>query len=322
MRPSHPSSPSYRSSRASRPVPLRRTLLSAALTAVALLGAATVPAAAASENQGQGRGQGGAHRTAYYLALGDSLAAGYQSTPGGGHVVGRGYAQDLAGTLGARAEAEGRPFEFTDLGCPGETTGSMADGGCPYPHSFSGSQLAAAVAWLKAHRNDETLVTIDIGANDVQRCAAGGSLDLPCALKGIDQVRTGLDRILGELRAAAGPRTRIVGMNLYDPFLAVWTTGEQGRATATASVPLAGALNAVIGAVDARHRVPTADVAGAFSTYSFLPSVPLDGQQVPLNVARILQWTNMARGDIHANDAGYRVIADAFLAELPRQYPR
>ncbi|MFJ5228259.1 SGNH/GDSL hydrolase family protein [Kitasatospora sp. NPDC088391] len=313
----HPSRPS----RSSRPAPLRRTLLSAALTAVALLGAATVPAAA-DGNQGQDRGRSGAHRTAYYLALGDSLAAGYQSTPGGGHVVGRGYAQDLAGTLGARAAAEGRPFEFTDLGCPGETTGTMADGGCPYPHSFSGSQLAAAVAWLRAHRNDETLVTIDIGANDVQRCAAGGSLDLPCALKGIDQVRTGLDRILGELRAAAGPRTRIVGMDLYDPFLAVWTTGAQGRATATASVPLAGALNAVIGAVDARHGVPTANVAGAFSTYSFFPSVPLGGQQVPLNVARVLQWTNMARGDIHANDAGYRVIADAFLAELPRQYPR
>ncbi|RKE17104.1 SGNH/GDSL hydrolase family protein [Streptomyces sp. TLI_171] len=303
-----------------RPIPRRRTFVAAALAALTLAGAGAVPASATQGGPGGHGGQGGPHRAAYYLALGDSLAAGYQSTPTGGHVVGRGYAQDLARTLGDRAAAEGRPFEFTDLGCPGETTGSMENGGCPYPHAFSGSQLAAAVAWLKAHRKDEALVTIDIGANDVQRCAAGGSLDLPCALNGIDQVRGGLDRILSELQDAAGPHTRIVGMNLYDPFLAAWTTGEQGRAMATASVPLADALNTVIGAVDARHRVPTADVAGAFATDSFLPQVPLGGQQVPLNVARILQWTNMARGDIHANDAGYQVIADAFLAKLPKQY--
>ncbi|MFD7732534.1 SGNH/GDSL hydrolase family protein [Kitasatospora phosalacinea] len=300
-----------------RPIARRRTLVAAALAALALAAAGTVPAAAQGGPGGNG-GKGGPHRPVYYLAVGDSLAAGYQSTPTGGHVVGRGYAQDLARTLGARAAQERRPFEFTDLGCPGETTGTMADGGCPYPHSFTGSQLEAAVAYLEAHRKDEVLVTIDIGANDVQRCAAGGTLDLPCALNGIEQVRTGLDRILGELRAAAGPHTRIVGMNLYDPFLAAWVTGDQGRELATASVQLSDSLNQVIGAVDARHRVPTADVAGAFATDAFAPTVPLGGQQVPLNVARILQWTNMARGDIHANDAGYQVIADAFLAKLPK----
>ncbi|QKW23733.1 SGNH/GDSL hydrolase family protein [Kitasatospora sp. NA04385] len=310
-----------------RPIARRRTLVAAALTALALAAAGAVPAAAQDAAHGPGGHGPGGHgrpddrgRTAYYLALGDSLAAGYQSTPDGGHVVGRGYAQDLARTLGSRAARGHRPFEFTDLGCPGETTGTMADGGCPYPHSFTGSQLAAAVSYLKAHRKDEVLVTIDIGANDVQRCASGGSLDLPCAVNGIEQVRTGLDRILGELRAAAGPRTRIVGMNLYDPFLAAWVTGEQGRELATASVRLSGSLNDAIEGVDARHHVPTADVAGAFATGSFEPTVPLGDQQVPLNVARILQWTNMARGDIHANDAGYQVIADAFLAKLPKCY--
>ncbi|GAA2102568.1 hypothetical protein GCM10009759_37210 [Kitasatospora saccharophila] len=306
-----------------RPIARRRTLVAAALTALVLAAAGTAPAVAAPA-AGHGPGGngpgGGPHRTAYYLALGDSLAAGYQTTPDGGHLVGRGYAQDLARTLGARAARDHRPFEFTDLGCPGETTGSMANGGCPYPHSFGGSQLEAAVAYVKAHRKDELLVTIDIGANDVQRCAAGGSLDLPCALNGIEQVRTGLDRILGELRAAAGPHTRIVGMNLYDPFLAAWVTGDRGKELATASVRLSESLNGVIEDVDARHRVPTADVAGAFATGAFQPTVPLGGQQVPLNVARILQWTNMARGDIHANDAGYQVIADAFLAELPEHH--
>ncbi|GAA4876255.1 SGNH/GDSL hydrolase family protein [Kitasatospora terrestris] len=286
-----------------------RVLLTAALCALTL-GAAATPAAADSAASARN------HPAEYYLALGDSLAAGYQSLPGGGHVVGRGYAQDLARTLEGRAHAAGRPFSFTDLGCPGETSGSMADGGCRYPHSWSGSQLTNAVSYLKAHRKDRVVVTLDIGANDVDGCASGGSLDLPCALNGIATVRRNLDRILGELRAAAGPHTRIVGMNLYDPFLAAWLTGDQGKALATLSVPLAGALNGVIEQVDAAHRVPTADVAGAFDTGAFLPMVPLGGQLVPLNVARVMQWTNMARGDIHANDAGYQVIADAFLAEL------
>ncbi len=132
----------------------------------------------------------------------------------------------------------------------------------------------------------------------------------------MDKVRTDLGTILRQLKAAAGPHTRIIGMNLYDPFLAVWMTGAQGRVQATLSVPLADLLNATITLTDALHGVPTADVGQAFDTNSFLPLVPLGGQQVPLNVARIMQWTNMARGDIHANDTGYQVIADTFLAKI------
>jgi hypothetical protein len=42
---------------------------------------------------------------------------------------------------------------------------------------------------------------------------------------------------------------------------------------------------------------------------------------VPLNVARICQWTWMCAPppvgpNIHANDAGYHVIADTFAAQL------
>ncbi|MEV4616607.1 SGNH/GDSL hydrolase family protein [Kitasatospora sp. NPDC049258] len=252
----------------------------------------------------------------YYLALGDSLAAGYQSTPDGGHVVGHGYAQDIAAVLDARAAAAGQPFGFTDLGCPGESTTTMIGGGCPYPHPYGGSQLAAAETFLRAHHRDGVLVTLDIGANDIGGCTAGGSIDLPCTLAGIGTAGRGLDTVLTRLRAAAGPDTRIIGMNLYDPYLAAWSTGDQGRATALLSVPLADLLNVTIAGVDAAHGVPTADVARAFGTDAFLPLVPLNGTRVPSNVARILRWTNMARGDVHANDAGYQVIADTFLARI------
>ncbi|WP_035840579.1 SGNH/GDSL hydrolase family protein [Kitasatospora azatica] len=282
-----------------------RAAAAAGVLGATLLGVCAGPASAAETKH-----------TRYYLALGDSLAAGYQSLPGGGHEVGHGYAQDLARTLEQRAAAAGHPFSFTDLGCPGETSGSMVNGGCPYPHSFPGAQLDAAVAYLKAHHKDDLVVTLDIGANDVDGCAAGGNLDAACAAQGIVTAGRNLGTVLSRLRAAAGPHTRIVGMNLYDPFLAAWVTGDKGKVLAGLSVPLADTLNATLECVDAVHGVPTADVAKAFSTNSFFPLVDLGGQQVPLNVARILSWTNMSRGDIHANDTGYQVMADAFLAKL------
>ncbi|MDH6131339.1 lysophospholipase L1-like esterase [Kitasatospora sp. MAA4] len=278
----------------------------AVLLGGALLGVSAAPASAAAPSR----------TPHYYLALGDSLAAGYQTLPGGGSEVGHGYAQDLARTLGERAEHSGHPFSFTDLGCPGETTGSMINGGCPYPHPYAGAQVDAAVAYLKDHHRDDVTVTLDIGANNVDGCATGGNLDIVCAGKGIVTAGKDLGTILTRLRAAAGPHTKIVGMNLYDPFLAAWMTGDKGKVLAGLSVPLADTLNTTLDVVDAVHGVPTADVAKAFSTNSFLPLVPLAGQQVPLNVDRIMTWTNMARGDIHANDTGYQVMADAFLAKI------
>ncbi|MER8187679.1 SGNH/GDSL hydrolase family protein [Kitasatospora sp. NPDC094015] len=282
-----------------------RLLVPVALLAASVLG---LPATASAAPAGS--------TPRYYLALGDSLAAGYQTTPDGGHVVGRGYAQDIAQVLGARAASAGQPFGFTDLGCPGESTTTMVGGGCPYPHPYPGSQLAEAEKFLAAHHRDQVLVTLDIGANDIGGCTAGGSIDLPCTLAGIRTAGHGLDTVLTRLRAAAGPQTRIIGMNLYDPYLAAWTTGDQGRATAVLSVPLAGLLNLTIAGVDAAHGVPTVDVARAFGTDAFLPTVPVNGTRLPSNVARILRWTNMARGDVHANDAGYQVIADTFLTRI------
>ncbi|GAA1258358.1 hypothetical protein GCM10009665_55730 [Kitasatospora nipponensis] len=282
-----------------------RSAIGATVLGAAVLGVCAGPASAAA-----------APGTRYYLALGDSLAAGYQTLPGGGSEVGHGYAQDIARTLQGRATTAGHPFSFTDLGCPGETTGSMINGGCPYPHPYGGAQLDAAVAYLKSHHKDDLVVTLDIGANNVDGCASGGSLDAACAAKGIATAGRDLDTILDRLKAAAGPHTRFVGMNLYDPFLAAWMTGDQGKVLAGLSVPLADTLNGTLEFVDAVHHVPTADVAGAFSTNAFFPLVPLNGQRVPLNVARILSWTNMARGDIHANDTGYQVMANAFLAKI------
>ncbi len=97
----------------------------------------------------------------YYLALGDSLAQGVQPNAAGVSVVTRdGYADQVYATL-----HPSRPgLKLVKLGCPSETTTSMINGGiCRYQ---GGSQLAAAVTFLQAHRGRVLLVTLDIGAND------------------------------------------------------------------------------------------------------------------------------------------------------------
>ncbi len=64
--------------------------------------------------------------------------------------------------------------------------------------------------------------------------------------------------------------------------------------------------------------VPVADVQAAFSTTDFADTATLPGiGTVPLNVARICTWTWMCAPapigpNIHANSAGYQVIAVAF----------
>jgi lysophospholipase L1-like esterase len=249
----------------------------------------------------------------YYLALGDSLAYGYQPT----HVTGQGYVDQLYATLHARQPR----LTLQNLGCPGETTGTMLNGGvCPY-QGFS-SQMDAALAFLRQHRERVGLITLDIGANDVNRCAAGGTLDQACLAQGLTTVSTNGAQIVARLRAAA-PETTIVAMTYYNPFLAAWLSGPAGKQLAQQSLQVTGVFNTLLSGLFSAGKFRVAQVADAFSTTDMTTQVPLPGVGlVPLDVARICQWTWMCAPapygpDIHANQQGYGVIATAFLAALP-----
>ena len=256
----------------------------------------------------------------YYLALGDSLAAGVQPDATGAEVpTDQGYASDLAAQLKQRS----RHLDFVDLACPGETTTTMLDGGCPYPHPYA-NQVDAAVAFLAAHQGARILVTIDIGANNVDSCAGASGIDPACVEAGLTAAAVDLPKILGKLKSSAGPRTVFAAMNYYDPFLAAWLSGPAGQAEATASVALSTQFNGLLGAAYAAFGVPVADVSSTFQTTDFTPLVPLTPTlQVPLNVARICQWTWMCAPppvgpNIHANKVGYQQIAETFEARLNR----
>jgi lysophospholipase L1-like esterase len=206
-------------------------------------------------------------------------------------------------------------LRLVKLGCPGETTGTMINGGiCRYP---GGSQLAAAVAFLQAHRGRVLLVTLDIGANDPEHCGGQPGLGqlARCAVKDIPAAADHLGTIMARLKAAAGPGVRIVGMNYYLPALAEWRSGLSGRVVAWTAEKLAAAYNSMLGRVYAKSGARVANVFGAFATADFTKPA---GADVPRNVTRLCQWTwecaAPPRGpNQHANQAGYRVIARAIL---------
>ncbi len=251
----------------------------------------------------------------YYLALGDSLSLGVQPDAAGVSVETRyGYPDQVYAALRPRHPT----LKLVKLGCPGETTSTMINGGiCHYP---GGSQLKAAVAFLQAHRGRVLLVTIDIGANDPEHCAGQPGDGQPsrsqlasCAVRGIPAAVTRLTTIMASLKAAAGPGVRIVGMNYYLPALAEWRNGLPGHVVAWASERLAATYNDLLDRVYTTSGARVANVFGAFDTADFA-----EQGTTPRNVALLCQWTWACaappRGpNQHANQAGYQVIARAFL---------
>jgi lysophospholipase L1-like esterase len=240
----------------------------------------------------------------YYLALGDSLAFGFQPN----HDFAHGYVTQLYDRLHA-----GNPrLVLENLGCPGETSGTLVTGGiCPYPGAAS--QLATALAFLRAHPGKVRLVTIDIGGNDVDHCVTAAGIDTACFARGLLNIAVNLSVTVARLRAAA-PYAEFVGMTYYDTVLAAWLAGPAGQALAKQSLPLSHELNGLLALIYRFARFRVADVAAAFSTDDMTTMV----NGLPLDVARICQWTWMctAKPDIHANTAGYGVIADTFAAAL------
>jgi lysophospholipase L1-like esterase len=254
-----------------------------------------------------------AAQSRYYLALGDSLAVGVQPSLSGDMPTNQGYVDDLYTAFRTRIPR----LALAKLGCPGETTTTMLKGGiCTYA---AGSQLAAAVAFIKTHH--VKLITIDIGANDIDHCITSSGIDPICVSDGFTTAGTNLPKILAALRTAAGSSTLIVAMNYYDPFLAAWTLGAEGRTLAKTSVQITDRFNGLLQKAYGAFSVPVADVAQGFQIKNFnIISV----FNLPVNVYLTLIWTWMGAPapfgpDIHPNVFGYAVIAAAFTEKIATQ---
>ncbi len=253
--------------------------------------------------------------SAYYLALGDSLAAGYQPGRAGTH---KGYVDDLWRSMGQLIPGLG----LRNVGCRGETSRSMITGvhtACRYA---SGSQLDAAVAFLEAHPGQVAFITIDVGANDLlYRCIdRTGLIDKACAVDLLPQIQSRLSQIFDAL-ATAGPGVPIVAMTYYDPFLGFWDLVPGGRVLAHADQRVWAVFNDGLATAFGDAGITVADVAATFRIDDFTHTVMEPGRgRIPVNVALACRWTWFCSArhasDPHANRTGYRKIARTFDREL------
>jgi lysophospholipase L1-like esterase len=299
---------------------LRRVLVCLTVV-VAVAAIPAVGSAATGSPKSPTRTPGPAAR--YYLALGDSLSQGMQPNAKGQTVdTDEGYVDDI----GAWAAKQIPSLQVIKLGCGGDTTTSLLTGKGNDKNARllhcdrqGGSQLAAAISFLKAHHaaGGVPLITIDIGANDVDGCVTATNLTA-CLGKGLNTIKVNTPKILNALRKAAPKGTKLVAMNLYDPILGGYfaPATDPLHALALASPALAKTVNATIGAASKAAGFKVADVGTAFHTYDTTP-VTWEGQPIPANVAYVCSWTWACQTppsgpNIHANRNGYQVIADTF----------
>jgi lysophospholipase L1-like esterase len=295
----------------------------AAVAALALSAAAAVPAAAADRPDSS-------PKPTYYLSLGDSLSVGDQPNAKGVTLpTNEGYADQLYNTI-KRAHPGLRLWK---VGCPGETSKTLNLGGiCGYKgdarYSLTadkGVQLIAALNFLRSHRGEVPLITLDIGANDLNNCLTLTTIPaiVACLTPVFPAIQKNLAYTLAKLRNA-DPHAIIVGMTYYDPELADWLTGKAGQAFAQDSVAVAEVFDQDLTVVYQKYKVLVADVFTSFDTtdMSQLVNVPPFGK-LPKDVAQICRWTwECAKPPVgpneHANATGYGAIASTFEATLSK----
>jgi lysophospholipase L1-like esterase len=214
------------------------TLVSVAVCAMAAVAA---PAAAAKGKRSAGPPRVTAGST--YLALGDSVTFGYME-PG---VVPTPDYHNAASFL-AYPEQLGAELHLNvvNAACPGETSASLIDAsapslGCENAHrradplhvSYSGSQLAYAVKFVRHHHNVR-LVSLMIGANDLFLCEGSGSGCTTNSALGTIAANTRL--ILSAIRSKGGYRGQLALVNYY-------SLGYGSAATTASSVKLNQAMD-------------------------------------------------------------------------------
>jgi lysophospholipase L1-like esterase len=263
----------------------RRMAIASGLVIVAVIVTAFLPLRAAAS----GSPVGVKH---YYLALGDSLAFGFQPNLDWSHSYPMQWYSDLR-THGSAS--------LTNYGCNGETSYTFINGGCPYWYAlhnyYLGAQLSAAVSFLHAHAGQVSPISLDIGANDLlpdinsSTCQVSSSWSTD--LQNLDTRLTGT--ILPQLTAALtsnGLRTGdLVMMNYYDPY----------QNTCANSLSYVQTLNQHLQNDASQFGVRIADVLTAFG-----------GTTTPNPNICSYTWMCSVFNNIHATTQGYGTIAGAF----------
>lgn len=245
------------------------------------------------------------HRHHYYLSIGDSLAFGYQPNlvaEGDTDIADyRSYAEDYARLVPR--------LHLINYGCPGETTTTFIDGGCPWPaalhDSYGGatSQLAATVAFLEAHHGQVSLVSLDIGSNDllalVSRCESSDPSDpTACLTAGLPAVLGGMTTHISQILATVhrlAPHARVVLFNLYNPLALAMPSSDQLVAT----------VNSRLAQVAEANGAHVADAFGAINIRA--------GSWAEKFSLCVLTWECSSYQNVHPTTLGYDALTVALV---------
>lgn len=258
-----------------------------------------------------------------YLAVGDSVAFGYQDqnrTPlpaappfSTGFA---GYARPYDAALSAQA---GAPVALINLGIFGETTASLVTASPAtagngrlngnYNPAAPQTQYALLTAELTAPGANVTNVTVQVGANDILNLATtaafedafdtGDSATVQKLLAGtLADVGTNYDLLLGQIHALA-PKADVQVLGYYDPYAALTGLDPISVYLRTATAPLNQALNAKIAQEAFAHGDQFVDLAGPFAGHE--STLTLSGELIQTSFG-------LAPND-HPSAAGYAVIA-------------
>jgi lysophospholipase L1-like esterase len=287
----------------------RRILAPLALLPLAALLVVAAPGTAA---------QAATRSPTYYVSLGDSYSVGFQpnagSTPG--------YTVYVARHTG---------LTLVNFGCGGATTSSILNlVGCPdvLPHTVGGvtyptaTQIAAAQAFLTAHRGHIGLITVTIGGNDVTACATQAS-PIPCVGAAVNSIKTNVTTLAAELRAAAGPNVPIIGSTYPDVILGSYVWPHNPPAASTVSLANLSVtafkllINPALSNAYASAGGSLVDVTAATGAYTSLTRTVNTKTYgtIPVPVASVcaLTWF-CALGNIHARTPGYTLIGKLIVA--------
>jgi lysophospholipase L1-like esterase len=235
----------------------------------------------------------------YYLALGDSIAYGFE--PNTASTTTAGY----VGLFAARLRKLTPEIEVVNYGCPGESTLTFSRGGCParadglkLHDPFRGPQLRAAESFLHAHPGQVGPITLTLWGNDwlpllLDTCKG----DVACVRTrgpgAIAAFGSRLISILQRLRAAA-PKAEIIVTGAWDP-----------DPNALAELrPIYRSLDTAIAQAASASGVRVAKVLPVFNPAA----------SVRVAAARLCRLTfSCSRSDPHPTDAGYRALAEAVM---------
>ena len=247
-------------------------------------------------------------RSTRYLALGDSIAFGYNP------LVIPVNLDDYVGYPEIVSDAIHR--KVANASCFGESSGSFLvsgapDAGCaqwraalPLKVFYSGTQMRYALDYLEVNLKKTDLITIDIGVNDLGVLLASCNFDLTCASAALPGTLAAyaqnLGIIFGGIRAAGytGPIVAVTpyAANYNDPV------------EVTGLIALDGVLTQMASAFDVQ-------VADTFSAF-FAADVPVGGDSC---AAGLLIKLPNGTCDIHPSLAGQTLIAQTVVSMIGKK---